>query len=109
MSARHALAPAMAAALLAGCVTTEPMRSVDTSGDCVASLTALTAHPAFVPDPAKPKVVAKPVTGTDEKSGKVEGVKNSRISGDNVRDYRERVERMPNFDTRTGKPRLPGD
>jgi hypothetical protein len=40
-------------------------------------------------------VVAKPVTGTDEKTGKVEGVKNSRIGGDNVHAYRERVERIP--------------
>jgi hypothetical protein len=54
-------------------------------------------------------VVAKPVTGTDEKTGKVEGVRNNRIPGDNVRAYRERVERIPNFDTKTGAPRRPGD
>ena len=42
------------------------------------------------------EVVAKPVTGSDEKSGKVTGVRNSRIEGDNVSDYRKRVERLEN-------------
>jgi hypothetical protein len=40
------------------------------------------------------KVDAKPVTGTDRKTGDVTGVRNSRISGDNVKAYRERVRRV---------------
>lgn len=40
------------------------------------------------------KVEAKPVTGTDFKTGDVEGVRNSRISGDNVKAYRDRVRRV---------------
>jgi hypothetical protein len=39
-------------------------------------------------------VVAKPVTGSDEKVGEVKGTRDSSISGDNVREYRERVERI---------------
>jgi hypothetical protein len=39
-------------------------------------------------------VVAKPVTGSDEKVGEVTGTRETRISGDNVRDYRERVQRI---------------
>jgi len=35
-------------------------------------------------------VVAK-VTGTDEKVGEVRGTRESRIRGDNVREYRQRV------------------
>lgn len=41
------------------------------------------------------EVDAKPVTGTDRKVGDVEGVRNKRIRGDNVRAYRERVRRVP--------------
>ena len=40
------------------------------------------------------KVDAKPVTGTDRKTGDVTGVRNSRIAGDNVKAYRERVKRV---------------
>ncbi len=40
------------------------------------------------------EVVAKPVTGSDEKVGEVKGTRETRISGDNVRDYRERVQRL---------------
>jgi hypothetical protein len=40
------------------------------------------------------KVDAKPVTGTDRKTGDVTGVRNSRISGDNVKAYRDRVRRV---------------
>ena len=39
-------------------------------------------------------VVAKPVTGSDEKVDEVKGTRERRIAGDNVRDYRERVERL---------------
>ena len=39
-------------------------------------------------------VVAKPVTGSDEKVGQVKGTQDRRISGDNVRDYRDRVQRL---------------
>ncbi|UYB54209.1 hypothetical protein OCJ37_09895 [Xanthomonas sp. AM6] len=38
-------------------------------------------------------VEAKPVTGADEKVGTVTGTQQRRISGDNVHDYRERVQR----------------
>ena len=43
------------------------------------------------------KVDAKPVTGKehDHKVGENNGTRETRISGDNVRDYRERVQRMP--------------
>jgi hypothetical protein len=50
------------------------------------------------------KIDAKPVTGTDAQIGEVTGVKNSRIPGDNVRDYRERVERMPGPPPKDGPP-----
>jgi hypothetical protein len=40
------------------------------------------------------KVDAKPVTGTDRKTRDVTGVRNSRISGDNVGAYRDRVKRV---------------
>jgi len=40
------------------------------------------------------KVEAKPVTGSDEKIGEVKGTRESGISGDNVREYRQRVERL---------------
>ena len=40
------------------------------------------------------KVDAKPVTGSDTKIGTNNGTRESRISGNNVREYRQRVERM---------------
>ena len=39
-------------------------------------------------------VVAKPVTGSDQKVDEVKGTRETRIGGDNVRDYRKRVQRM---------------
>lgn len=39
-------------------------------------------------------VDAKPVTGSDRQTGDVKGVRNSRISGDNVKAYRQRVKRV---------------
>ncbi len=36
-----------------------------------------------------------PITGTDQKVGQVRGVRNSRVQGDNVADYRQRVKRIP--------------
>jgi len=39
-------------------------------------------------------VVAKPVTGSDDKVGEVKGTQEKRITGDNVSNYRERVERL---------------
>jgi hypothetical protein len=42
------------------------------------------------------KVDSKPVTGTDLKVGTNNGTTESRIRGDNVSKYRERVGRMPN-------------
>ena len=41
-------------------------------------------------------VVAKPVTGSDEKVGEVTGTQETRISGNNVGAYRERVQRLEN-------------
>lgn len=41
------------------------------------------------------QVDAKPVTGSDAKIGDVKGVRNKRISGDNVAAYRDRVRRVP--------------
>ena len=41
-------------------------------------------------------VVAKPVTGSDEKVGEVKGTQETRISGNNVGAYRERVQRLEN-------------
>lgn len=38
-------------------------------------------------------VNAKPVTGSEQKIGEVKGTQKTRIDGDNVRDYRERVQR----------------
>ncbi len=38
-------------------------------------------------------VEAKPVTGSDAKVGDVKGTRETRISGDNVRAYRTRVQR----------------
>jgi hypothetical protein len=40
------------------------------------------------------EVVAQPVTGSEEKVGEVKGTQERRISGDNVREYRRRVERL---------------
>ena len=40
------------------------------------------------------KVEAKPVTGSDEKVGEVKGTRETRISGDNVSEYRQRVARL---------------
>lgn len=42
------------------------------------------------------KVDAKPVTGSDEKVGTNNGTRERRISGDNVHEYRRRVDRMRN-------------
>ncbi len=39
-------------------------------------------------------VVAKPVTGTDHKFDEVKGTRETGIPGDNVSEYRERVERI---------------
>jgi len=39
-------------------------------------------------------VDADPVTGTDSKVGDVVGTRQTRIDGDNVREYRTRVERV---------------
>ena len=39
-------------------------------------------------------VVAKPVTGSDEKVGEVKGTQETRIAGNNVREYRQRVQRL---------------
>jgi hypothetical protein len=39
-------------------------------------------------------VEAKPVTGSDQQVGEVTGTQESRINGDNVREYRRRVERV---------------
>jgi hypothetical protein len=40
------------------------------------------------------KVDAKPVTGSDQKVGTNNGTRDSRIAGDNVREYRQRVQRI---------------
>ena len=40
------------------------------------------------------KVDVKPVTGSDVKVGTNNGTRESRISGDNVGEYRQRVQRM---------------
>jgi hypothetical protein len=40
------------------------------------------------------KVDAKPVTGSDRKVGTNNGTRDSRIPGDNVHAYRERVQRI---------------
>ena len=53
------------------------------------------------------KIDAKPVTGTDQKIGENNGTRDRRIAGDNVADYRERVERMPSADRKTGPPPVP--
>lgn len=40
-------------------------------------------------------VEAKPVTGSDAKVSEVKGTRATRIQGDNVRAFRQRVQRMP--------------
>ena len=40
------------------------------------------------------KVEAKPITGSDDKIGTNNGTTDSRVDGDNVREYRQRVQRM---------------
>lgn len=40
-------------------------------------------------------VVAKPVTGSDQKVDEVIGTRETRIPGNNVGDYRRRVQRLP--------------
>ncbi len=44
-------------------------------------------------------VDARPVTGTDRKTGEIKGTRKSGIDGNNVRRYRDRVERV-RFDGR---------
>ncbi|HJS36239.1 MAG TPA: hypothetical protein VJ766_12180 [Pseudoxanthomonas sp.] len=39
-------------------------------------------------------IVAKPVTGSDRKIDEVKGTQRTRINGDNVQAYRQRVERI---------------
>jgi hypothetical protein len=39
-------------------------------------------------------VEARPVTGSDDKVGEVKGTQQTQISGNNVHDYRDRVERV---------------
>ena len=39
-------------------------------------------------------VEAKPVTGSDSKIDEVKGTRETRISGDNVREFRKRVKRI---------------
>ncbi|HWT14248.1 MAG TPA: hypothetical protein VN581_00590 [Patescibacteria group bacterium] len=40
------------------------------------------------------QVDAKPVTGTDRKVDEIKGTRETRIRGDNVREYRKRVQRI---------------
>ena len=40
-------------------------------------------------------VAAKPVTGSEQKVDEVKGTRKTRIDGDNVREYRKRVKRVP--------------
>lgn len=40
-------------------------------------------------------VEAKPVTGTDEKVDEIRGTRESSIRGNNVRKFRDRVQRLP--------------
>lgn len=47
-------------------------------------------------------VEAKPVVGSDRKVGEVKGTRATRISGDNLREYRKRVQRILRD---TGEPR----
>jgi hypothetical protein len=41
------------------------------------------------------KVEAKPVSGSDEKIDEIKGTQRSRVEGDNVSAYRQRVQRIP--------------
>ncbi len=43
-------------------------------------------------------VDAKPVTGSDQKIDEVKGTQESRIRGDNLRQYRQRVQRIRDDD-----------
>ena len=43
-------------------------------------------------------VNAKPVTGSDQKIDEVKGTQESRIRGDNLRQYRQRVQRIRDDD-----------
>ena len=40
-------------------------------------------------------IVAQPVTGSDQKVDEVHGTRRKRIDGDNVANYRQRVQRIP--------------
>ncbi|AVP99235.1 hypothetical protein C7S18_19620 [Ahniella affigens] len=40
-------------------------------------------------------VEAKPITGSERKVSEVKGTQKTRIQGDNVNDYRKRVQRVP--------------
>ena len=42
------------------------------------------------------KVDAKPVTGSEQMIGTNNGTRDRRIPGDNVHEYRQRVQRIPN-------------
>ena len=44
------------------------------------------------------EVVAKPVTGSDRKVDEVKGTQRTRIDGDNLRAYRQRVQRIRSDD-----------
>ena len=47
------------------------------------------------------KVVAQPVTGSDQKVDEIKGTQKTRIAGDNLREFRKRVVRVPgDSDTR---------
>ena len=46
-------------------------------------------------------VVAKPVTGSEAKVGDVKGTREKRISGDNVHEFRQRVQRIRDDTGRT--------
>lgn len=41
------------------------------------------------------KVVAQPVTGSDQQVDEIKGTQKTRIAGDNVREFRKRVARVP--------------
>ena len=54
------------------------------------------------------KIDAQPVTGDEQKIGENNGTQEQRIRGDNVRAYRNRVERIAH-EVKGGPPPLPGD
>ena len=54
------------------------------------------------------KIDAQPVTGDEQKIGENNGTQEQRIRGDNVRAYRNRVERFAP-EGQGGPPPLPGD